>query len=57
MVGIDPARNGRETRSRIGFCFSDPDAQLVMPTASEDVALSLRRQHRNLAPARKHLRV
>ncbi len=27
----------------MGFVFTDPDAQLVMPTAVEDVALSLRR--------------
>jgi biotin transport system ATP-binding protein len=43
VVGIDPARNGREARSRIGFCFADPDAQIVMPTVREDVDFSLRR--------------
>lgn len=31
----------------MGFVFTDPSAQLVMPTAAEDVALSLRRTHRN----------
>src|SRR5690606_23935556 len=29
--------------SRVGFVFTAPVAQLVMPTAGEDVALSLRR--------------
>jgi len=41
--GLDTARDGRAVRSRVGFVFTDPDAQLVMPTAVEDVALSLRR--------------
>lgn len=41
--GLDVARSGREVRRRVGFMFTDPAAQLVMPTAREDVALSLRR--------------
>jgi biotin transport system ATP-binding protein len=41
--GLDTARDGRAVRRRVGFVFTDPDAQLVMPTAVEDVALSLRR--------------
>ncbi|WP_307861796.1 ABC transporter ATP-binding protein [Nocardioides sp. SYSU D00065] len=43
--GLDVARAGREVRRRVGFVFTDPAAQLVMPTAREDVALSLRRAH------------
>jgi biotin transport system ATP-binding protein len=43
--GLDVARQGREVRRRVGFMFTDPAAQLVMPTAREDVALSLRRVH------------
>lgn len=42
-LGMDVAREGPAVRSRVGFVFTDPDAQLVMPTAGEDVALSLRR--------------
>ncbi|WP_307861564.1 energy-coupling factor ABC transporter ATP-binding protein [Nocardioides xinjiangensis] len=45
--GLDVAREGREVRRRVGFVFTDPAAQLVMPTAREDVALSLRRTHRD----------
>lgn len=40
--GVDVARDGREVRRRVGFIFTDPTAQLVMPTVVEDVALSLR---------------
>jgi len=41
--GLDVAKHGSSVRARVGFVFTDPDAQLVMPTAVEDVALSLRR--------------
>ncbi|GAB3672624.1 energy-coupling factor ABC transporter ATP-binding protein [Saccharopolyspora tripterygii] len=42
--GLDVARKGREVRRRVGFVFTHPDSQIVMPTAGEDVAFSLRRQ-------------
>ncbi len=42
--GLDVAREGAAVRRRVGFCFTDPSAQLVMPTVVEDVALSLRKQ-------------
>jgi biotin transport system ATP-binding protein len=41
--GVDTARDGAAVRRRVGFLFTDPDAQVVMPTPVEDVALSLRR--------------
>jgi biotin transport system ATP-binding protein len=41
--GDDVARHGARVRRRVGFCFTDPSAQLVMPTCVEDVELSLRR--------------
>lgn len=44
--GLDVARKGREVRRRVGFVFTDPTAQLVMPTVLEDVALSLRHRVR-----------
>lgn len=43
---LDTARDGARVRRAVGFVFTDPAAQLVMPTAVEDVALSLRRHHR-----------
>lgn len=43
VVSVDPVRDGRTARARIGFCFADPDAQIVMPTVREDVEFSLRR--------------
>lgn len=41
--GLDTAKDGREVRRRVGFVFTDPDNQIVMPTVAEDVAFSLRR--------------
>ncbi|WP_209323520.1 energy-coupling factor ABC transporter ATP-binding protein [Brevibacterium renqingii] len=41
--GFDPARQGPKVRSRVGFVFTDPAAQLVMPTPVEDIELSLRK--------------
>jgi len=44
--GLDVTKHGKEVRRRVGFVFTNPSAQLVMPTVVEDVALSLRRTHR-----------
>ena len=41
--GLDTSSKGREVRRRVGFVFTDPDNQIVMPTVAEDVAFSLRR--------------
>ncbi len=41
--GLDVARQGAAVRRRVGFVFTDPDSQIVMPTVAEDVAFSLRR--------------
>lgn len=41
--GLDVRRHLREVRRRVGLVFTDPDAQIVMPTVAEDVALGLRR--------------
>lgn len=42
--GLDTRRDGRQVRRQVGFCFTDPDAQIVMPTVAEDVAFGLRRR-------------
>ena len=44
---VDVARHGGAVRRRVGFCFTDPASQLVMPTCVEDVELSLRRHEKN----------
>lgn len=41
--GLDVVRQGREVRRRVGFVFTNPDNQIVMPTVSEDVAFTLRK--------------
>lgn len=42
---LDTVRDGAAVRRAVGFVFTNPDAQLIMPTAAEDVELSLRRSH------------
>ncbi|WP_328698806.1 energy-coupling factor ABC transporter ATP-binding protein [Brevibacterium rongguiense] len=51
--GLDPARSPRAVRERVGFVFTDPAAQLVMPTVGEDVELSLRRAEPRAAARRE----
>lgn len=41
--GLSTAKDGREIRRKVGFVFTDPDAQIVLPTVGEDVAFGLRR--------------
>jgi biotin transport system ATP-binding protein len=45
--GRDVVREGAAVRRLVGFCFTDPAAQLVMPTCVEDIELSLRRRLRD----------
>lgn len=40
---LDTVKDGAKVRKTVGFLFTDPSAQLIMPTAIEDVTLSLRR--------------
>lgn len=40
--GVDPVRQARELRRIVAIVFSNPDAQIIMPTVQEDVAFSLR---------------
>jgi biotin transport system ATP-binding protein len=53
--GLDTRHDGPAVRRRVGFVFTDPDAQIVMPTVAEDVAFSLRR--RDFSPAERSRRV
>lgn len=50
---LDTTRHGAAVRRRVGFVFTNPTAQLVMPTVIEDVALSLRRTLRDKAERRR----
>jgi biotin transport system ATP-binding protein len=45
VLGLDPVREAAELRRRVAVVFSNPDAQIVMPTVAEDVAFSLRGRH------------
>ena len=53
--GRDTRRDGAAVRRTVGFVFTDPDAQIVMPTVAEDIAFSLRRL--GLARAERDRRV
>jgi biotin transport system ATP-binding protein len=51
--GDDTERAVRKVRRNVGFVFTDPLSQLVMPTGREDVELSLRRSVKNGAERRR----
>lgn len=40
--GVTTAAHAKHLRGMVGFVFSNPDAQIIMPTVAEDVAFSLR---------------
>jgi len=40
--GWDVSREVKRVRAEVGFVFTNPDAQILMPTVAEDVRLSLR---------------
>ncbi|MDJ0378598.1 ABC transporter ATP-binding protein [Cryobacterium sp. PH31-L1] len=42
--GQNVARHARDVRRKVGFIFTNPDNQIVMPTVQEDVAFTLRRR-------------
>lgn len=42
--GVATSRDAAAVRRMVGFMFTDPDAQIVMPTVAEDVAFGLRRK-------------
>lgn len=45
--GLDPATRGPAVRRNVGFVFTQPAAQLVMPTVLEDLVLSVRKHIRD----------
>ena len=54
--GLDPVKDGREVRRKVGFIFSDADNQIVMPSVIDDVAFSLRRMRLPRAERRERAR-
>jgi biotin transport system ATP-binding protein len=42
--GLDTRSEGKAVRRKVGFVFTDPDAQIVMPTVAEDIGFGLRRR-------------
>lgn len=40
---MDVATRAKEVRKLVGFLFTDPDNQIIMPTVGEDVAFGLRK--------------
>lgn len=55
IFGLDVVAQAAELRRRTALVFSNPDAQIIMPTVAEDVAFSLRAAH--LRPAERQERV
>ncbi len=53
--GDSTANHARRIRRKVGFCFTNPDSQIVMPTVAEDVAFGLRRS--GLSKTELHQRV
>ncbi|MCW1250268.1 energy-coupling factor ABC transporter ATP-binding protein [Acaricomes phytoseiuli] len=52
VEGMDTVTQGAAVRRMVGFMFTDPLSQLVMPTPREDLELSLRRSHPQRAERR-----
>ncbi len=42
--GVVTSKDAAAVRRMVGFVFTEPDAQIVMPTVAEDVAFSLRKR-------------
>lgn len=56
VLGLDTRHHGSRIRRDVGFLFTDPDAQIVMPTVAEDVAFSLRRKGLSRAEVEERVR-
>lgn len=53
VLGLDPTRDAALLRRRVAVVFSNPDAQIIMPTVAEDVAFSLRPERMPRAEKRR----
>ena len=55
--GVDPVRQSAALRRLVGIVFSNPDAQIIMPTVAEDAAFSLRGEKLPRAESAERVRV
>lgn len=42
VMGMNPAKQAKALHRRVGFVFTNPDTQIIMPTVREDISFSLR---------------
>ncbi|MCA1306479.1 energy-coupling factor ABC transporter ATP-binding protein [Microbacterium esteraromaticum] len=52
VLGLDVIDHADHLRARVGFVFTNPEAQILMPTPGEDLALSLGRVNKRERAAR-----
>ncbi|MCU1480701.1 MAG: transporter ATP-binding protein, partial [Subtercola sp.] len=57
VLGVDPVTQSKALRRLVGFVFSNPDAQIIMPTVAEDAAFSLRGEKLPKAESAERVRV
>ncbi|RFA18153.1 energy-coupling factor ABC transporter ATP-binding protein [Subtercola boreus] len=57
VFGVDPVRQASAVRRLVGFVFSNPDAQIIMPTVAEDAAFSLRSERLPRAESAERVRL
>ncbi|HMG32066.1 MAG TPA: ABC transporter ATP-binding protein [Jiangellaceae bacterium] len=53
--GLSTRSDAAAVRRTVGFVFTDPDAQIVMPTVAEDVAFGLRRRRLGAEDTRRRV--
>ena len=53
--GLSTRSDAAAVRRIVGFVFTDPDAQIVMPTVAEDVAFGLRRRRLGAEDTRRRV--
>jgi biotin transport system ATP-binding protein len=57
IFGVDPATHAKQLQRRTALVFSNPDAQILMPTVAEDVAFSLRADRLPAAELRERVAI
>jgi len=57
IFGVDPATHAKQLQRRTALVFSNPDAQILMPTVAEDVAFSLRADRLAAAELRERVAI